>query len=246
MPLKEYLSTLSLQYFHRKKSQDNQSPFIAPLEEDPHTIDKVWTPGHFKKPLVRRIEDISRNLRIPTDIPVRTVKTPSYPPWEPPKLTLRPDLQDTNKDDSKEQKKTVALDMINTEYSSHIHLYTDGSKTTNSTSAGLWIPDFQHRENWKLSYGSSRSIMGAELFAIDKGMTWTLLHKELLATNKVVILTDSRSGIEALKNISPKHQSYLADAIKRKAKLLTEDSMDITIQYIPGHVGIEGNEVADH
>ena len=66
--------------------------------------------------------------------------------------------------------------------------------------------------------------MGAELFAIDKGMTWTLLHKELLTTNKVVILTDSRSGIEALKNHAPKHQSYLADAIKRKAKLLTRQN----------------------
>ena len=245
IPLKEHLNILCLQYYHRKKSQENQSPFIIQLEDDPDTTDKVWTPGCFKKPLVRRVEDISRNLRTPLNLPVRTTKVSSDPPWKPPKLTLRPDIPNINKNDSREQKRATTLDTINTEYSDHIHLYTDGSKNLNSTSAGLWIPDFQHRENWKLNHGSSRSIMGAELYAIDKAMTWILLHKELLTTDKTVILTDSRSGIEALKAKQAKRQSHLLDSIKQKAQLLADANMDVTIQYLPGHVGIEGNEQAD-
>ena len=219
---------------------------MSQLDEDQDTIDKVWTAGTKKKPLVRRIPDITRNFRIPTDIPVQTTRIPSDPPWQPPSITLKPKLrQDISKEDSIEQRKTAALETINTLYPEHIHLYTDGSKTDKSTSAGLWIPDFQHREGWKLNQGAFRSIMGAELFGIDKGMTWSLLHKELLSTNKIVILTDSRSGIEALMSSTPKHQSYLVDSIKRKAKYLKDDNMEITIQWCPSHVGLEGNTEAD-
>ena len=185
-------------------------------------------------------------MRIQPDIPVRTTIIPSNPPWKPPDLILQPKLtQDIRKEDSIEQKRGAAIETINTRYPEHIHLYTDGSKTNNSTSAGLWIPDFQHREGWKLNQGTSRSIMGAELFGIDKGMTWTLMHKELLATNKIVILTDSRSGIEALMSSTPKHQSFLVDNIKQKAKYLKEDHMEITIQWCPSHVGLQGNTEAD-
>ena len=117
-----------------------------------------------------------------------------------------------------------------------------------STTAGLWIPDFQHRESWKIDYGKFRSIMSAELYALDKGMTWLMLHKEILLTNKVVFLTDSRSSIEAMKNSRPRYQSFLLNNIKQKAQDLltdTENSFEVTIQWIPSHVGIDGNEKAD-
>ena len=142
-------------------------------------------------------------------------------------------------------KKAAALETINTLYTDHIQMYTDGSKYTESTTAGLWIPDFQHRECWKLKHGQIRTIMGAELFALDKGMTWILLHQEILITNKIVLLTDSRAGIEAIRNPKPKHQSHIIDAIKQKAQHLYDSNMDITIQWIPSHVGLEGNEAVD-
>ena len=87
--------------------------------------------------------------------------------------------------------------------------------------------------------------MGAELFAIDKGMTWLLLHKEMMLINKAVFLTDSRSGIETIKNNTPKHQSHIVNAIKFKAQLLAEDDIDVTLQWLPSHVGLEGNEEVD-
>ena len=62
----------------------------------------------------------------------------------------------------------------------------------------------------------------------------------------MVFLTDSRSGIEALNNYTPKHQSHTINSIKWKAQdLKSEANMDITIQWIPSHVGVEGNEEAD-
>ena len=72
-----------------------------------------------------------------------------------------------------------------------------------------------------------------------------MLHKEILDTNKVVFLTDSRSGIEALKNRAPKHQSYIVNNIKQKAYSLS-DTMEVTIQWLPSHVGLMGNEEVDN
>ena len=102
---------------------------------------------------------------------MKIVKIPTDPPWQPHNLILKPNLnQELNKEDSKEEKKNAALETINTQYTEHIHIYTDGSKIENSTSAGLWVPNFQHREGWKLNHGNSRSIMGAELYAINKAL----------------------------------------------------------------------------
>ena len=246
-PILDHLEILCLQYYHRMKAQAEQNPLIVQLEEDPETQDKIWTPGVFKKPLVMKIPDITRSLQLPSDLHIKSTKISSIPPWQPTVIHLKPDLpQEIKKEDSVEKKKAIALETIQSVYNNHIKIYTDGSKNENSTSAGLWIPDFQHRDNWKLDHGPARSIMSAELYAIDRGMTWLLLHKEILLINQVVFLTDSRSGIEALGKSTPKFQSHRINTIKQKAQdLATEANMEIMIQWIPSHVGVHGNEEAD-
>ena len=246
-PLLDHLESLCILYYHRMTAQATHNPHIAQLEEDEDTQDKLWNPSAFKKPLIRKIPDIARSMQIPIDLHTKSAKIPSTPPWQPSTIALRPDLiQETNKEDSNERKKALALETIHSLYPNHTKLYTDGSKIQNSTSAGLWIPHFNHRENWKFDHGQARSIMSAELYAIDKGLTWLLLHKEVLPIEQVVILTDSRSGIEALNKSTPKYQSHRIDTIKKKAQdLRAEANIEITIQWIPSHVGIEGNEEAD-
>ena len=197
--------------------------------------------------MVRKIPEFLRSLQLPSDLNTKASKISIIPPWQPTVIHLKPDLpQEIKKEDSDGKKKAIALETIQSVYNNHLKLYTDGSKNENSTSAGLWIPDFQHRDNWKLDHGPARSIMSAELYAIDRGMTWLLLHKEILLINQVVFLTDSRSGIEALRKSTPKFQSHRINTIKQKAQdLATEANMEITIQWIPSHVGVQGNEEAD-
>ena len=196
--------------------------------------------------MIRRVPDISRSLRIPTDLHVKTTRLPDTPPWRPPAIQLNPDLiRNIGQEDSNEMKRDLAYETIYSRYPDHLHIYTDGSKVEESTTAGIWIPHFIHSENWKLDYGQVRSTMCAELYAINKGFTWLLLHKEILLTNQVVFLTDSRSSIEAMKNYMPKHQSHLINIIKNKGYDLTESNIKITIQWIPSHVGVDGNEMAD-
>ena len=114
-----------------------------------------------------------------------------------------------------------------------------------SASAALWIPEFQHQESWKLDYGEARSIMAVELSAINKALVWVLMHSVILLTKKIAILTDTRAGIAALKKYSPKNHSNLINQIKEKIEMLNNEDFDITIQWLPSHVGTPGNEKVD-
>ena len=121
---KEYLKSHSLQYYYRKKAQEHQIPFIDHLEDDPTTEDKIWTPGIFKKPLVRRIPDIKRELRMPVDLRTKTTRIPTIPPWQPLSIILKPELlRPITREVSIETKKMVALETINMLYTEHLQLY---------------------------------------------------------------------------------------------------------------------------
>ncbi|CAL4118088.1 unnamed protein product [Meganyctiphanes norvegica] len=144
-----------------------------------------------------------------------------------------------------EEIKNLTLETIQIRYSTHLHIYTDGSKTKESTSAGMFIPSIPHEENWKINHGPLRSIMMAELYAIMKSMMWLAMHSPLLEKKDAVILTDSKSGIEVLRNLTPGQQSSLTNTIRNLAITLFENDITITLQWVPSHVGVDGNEQAD-
>ncbi|CAL4111098.1 unnamed protein product, partial [Meganyctiphanes norvegica] len=102
-----------------------------------------------------------------------------------------------------------------------------------------------HEENWKINHGPLRSIMMAELYAIMKSMMWLAMHSPLLEEKDAVILTDSKSGIEVLRNLTPGQQSSLTNTIRNLAITLFENDITITLQWVPSHVGVDGNEQAD-
>ena len=85
--------------------------------------------------------------------------------------------------------------------------------------------------------------MGAELYAISRALHWLVLNQPLLSVTKVVVLSDSKSGILAINNTKARSYSYLTNQIRNLSNILEE--LDLTLQYIPGHVGLDGNEHVD-
>ena len=85
--------------------------------------------------------------------------------------------------------------------------------------------------------------MGAELYAISRALHWLVLNQPFLTTRKVVVLSDSKSGIMAISNTTSRSYYYLTNQIRNLGNILEE--VELTLQWIPSHVGLEHNEYVD-
>ena len=242
-PLMEHIQELCCNTYFRMSSQAH--PVLEDMSNDNAVADKVWT-SVTKPPFVKRCKTILERWSIPEDTDVRQVVLPSLPPWEKSPIQLKPELSEyIQKDYSNDHIKAVAISTIQEEYPCHLKIYTDGSKFTESTSAAMWIPCLGVAESWKLDLGVDRSIMGAELFAIKQVLNWLILNQPLIQSQSVVILTDSRSGIMALESHRKRSCSYTTNQILNLADILRDSEVKLTIQWVPSHVGLMGNERAD-
>ena len=86
---------------------------------------------------------------------------------------------------------------------------------------------------------SQATVYTAELYAIKTAVEM-VENKHL---NNVVIYSDSRSAIEAIKSYINKHSIVLQ--IRTKLHEMKNKRITITLCWIPSHVGIQGNEDAD-
>ena len=87
--------------------------------------------------------------------------------------------------------------------------------------------------------------MGAELYAISRALHWLVLNQPLLSCSKVVILSDSKSGIMAISNCKSRSNSFLTNQIRNLADILDDNELKITIQWIPSHMDIPANNHVD-
>lgn len=123
-------------------------------------------------------------------------------------------------------------------HSSHISIFTDGSKQVDGTGAGLYCPTTNTRMKFKLP--SEITIFTAETFAIREALIF-IKNRNL---KHVIIYSDSKSVIEKLQNISLNCSDswYITNILHLLYELRNNG---ITIAWIPSHCGIEGNEEAD-
>lgn len=129
------------------------------------------------------------------------------------------------------------LETKNLLYQDSNHLYTDASK--GPTGTALAIVDCTDHQVVTEKINTNFSITNAELLAIR---TATEIAKQK-NYQKAVIFTDSRGACQTLLNKAKTTENYLAWEI---IKLLQErKDTKITLQWLPSHQGIPGNEKAD-
>lgn len=132
--------------------------------------------------------------------------------------------------------KQMVLGLLNGRYRSHAKVYTDASKNNESCGIGVYIEPGNRRLAWKLKHETA--IMTAEIVAISMAI------KEIVKTNlrNVVILTDSLSSCTVLENSQYNEwRSTMIDEILQGCL-----SHNIEIQWIPSHIDLEGNDIADY
>lgn len=116
--------------------------------------------------------------------------------------------------------------------------YTDGSKNDSSSGAGVFCEYLRFSDS--IPTGEIATVHQTEIFAIS--VMCTKLEERPCVGEKITICTDSQSAIEALS--SPVVQSKLVYSCKLKLNSIGERN-EVTLLWVPGHVGIEGNEKAD-
>ena len=137
--------------------------------------------------------------------------------------------------------KKLFTEILATEQPNHILAYTDGSVLSNpeSVACAVYIPKLKIEKAWKLT--KFTNIFNAELAAILQ--TLKLLYSQD-ETVKIVILSDSKSSIQAIIN----HRWEASPLISEIIQLIYNyryAGCNVVLQWIPSHCGCPGNETAD-
>ena len=120
---------------------------------------------------------------------------------------------------------------------SHINtcsIYTDGSKTDAAVGFAV-ISDVDYCGRMPIF----SSIFSAELAAISLA----LYKIPKVRDQEYTIYSDSKGAIQAIDNFNPQHPAVRA--IQENIHFLSLKNIKVSLCWTPGHVGIEGNEIAD-
>ena len=159
------------------------------------------------------------------------------------------DKKNNKRSKAQHQLKLCAQETANSYSTSAIHAYTDGSAFKATINAGFGIllkyPDGSSSEDSD-SCGNYCSNYEAEKIAIKTAIQ--LIHQrfELLESKPtdVIIFSDAKSALKALQN--PPYQDQKTSEIALGiSNLIAAHAVHVTLQWIPGHCNISGNEKAD-
>jgi ribonuclease HI len=130
-----------------------------------------------------------------------------------------------------------------------IHMYTDGSKSQGGSGGGYHVANLGIPLEGSFGCPPFQSIAEIEARAITRGIQRIKFYPELLRGKSMVVFTDSQTTLRAMRLVLSSTTAPTApvgDLISNLQDLLDqEDTREIHLQYIPGHVGIAGNEKAD-
>ena len=177
-------------------------------------------------------------LSLKTDVPNNQLQ---IPPWETIGTTYNfAQLPKAKEQCTVEELKNAAMTAINqTENPGNIIYYTDGTvdPDTNTTGAAVYSRTFTGC--WRTS--DTASTMQTELIALKQALTHSVNNE----TDHVTIHTDCKSAVQALQQLKIKENKSLIKDIQYLLYQHKTMNRHVTINWIPSHIGIAGNEKAD-
>ncbi|GFT37498.1 probable RNA-directed DNA polymerase from transposon X-element [Trichonephila clavipes] len=124
-------------------------------------------------------------------------------------------------------------------YSKYIPVYTDGSKTAAHVGCGVIFNNTILCFSFHFMF-SSMSVFSAELTAILVALQHIIVSNH----RHFCVYTDSMSALESL-HFSTEHRHPTVIEILLLLRKLERKGFDVIFSWVPGHVGILGNEQAD-
>ena len=166
--------------------------------------------------------------------------------------TIKTTLLDKNVNKNSEQNilKLCSMETIDSYPKSWVHAYTDGSASKGTKTAGfgvyLKLPDGKTLDHSE-ACGKTCSNFEAEVMAITKAIDLTYHHfnSGIPHISNLVVFTDSLSALQALQNYSNSTNKDISQLALSLHRLISTYNVQTTLQWIPGHEGLVGNERAD-
>ena len=235
MSLERRRKMLQMNYYIKMKQF---LPHELPLRLDDKSLDGEYSRINSNKPVSLGYSVRKQITNMEIDIPnILLIKESSLGPWQRKTPEICTFLTKYNKT------KTAALEFkqrfLEHRHNSDIELYTDGSKGDGKVGSGVIIVT-----NNKITYTTSRrlhnsaSIFTAELYAIKIALLSLKTYNNVSCT----IYSDSLSAIQAISS-QARHRLIL-EIIEINVQL-SKKKVHTRLCWVPGHVGILGNEQAD-
>ena len=166
----------------------------------------------------------------------------NIPSWEMKKAHFDIDNPILNKSTQPGLLKQLTLEHLYRNYGKHLKIYTDGSKLDNGNAgAAFAIPAHNIIKSFHL--GKYYSIFTAELIGILQVLKF--IKKSNINSSKVVLCVDSKSALISLNGNFNKHRTNVIFEIQGLINELISAGIDIVFFWIPSHITIFGNEMAD-
>jgi ribonuclease HI len=137
-----------------------------------------------------------------------------------------------------------------------IAMFTDGSKSEDGWTgcAAVWkLLGSREWQGRKIFMGRNKEVFDAELYAIwialraarDNQDAWAAHLTRLGGPQVITIFTDAQAALKRIRDDEAGPGQWLARRIIRVERQLRQKGWLTEFRWIPGHKGIEGNEVAD-
>ena len=173
------------------------------------------------------------NLNIDTEA-IADFKIPHIPPWSQNCAEYRFDLATNKKSDTDRTTFHSKYGELKQHYYSFKPIYTDGSKDGNAVDSAAVYGD----RISKCRLPDKSSIFSAEIKAIDLALNLVEQSRSI----RFIIFSDSLSVLQALCN-QKFENPLVCDLLERISQILA--SKRLVFCWLPSHVGIRGNELAD-
>ena len=225
-PLDLHRQYMNLIYYTRIQRDPRSPAYGTVMDSRSERLDPELERQYYGGRMRRLLVDL--NLNLPR---ILEVGPPQAPPWTNP---VQLDLVGIRKGGRSDLEIQSRFREHTSKYQDSKAIYTDGSKSPD----GVGFAAVSGRESEEGSLPPQSSIFTAELYAILAAvkMTRGMNHQAF------VIYSDSRSALQAIGGLNSPHPVVTEI---RDWLVVLGSRIKITLCWVPAHVGISGNELAD-